>query len=200
MTEPRYQAPIVVLGLKETLRALDKMDSRTRLAVRRELTRASYEIASLARSYVDPEGLSGWGKWKGGYNPGAIASGIQVRDGSMKTNGTREYNIIGVSNTNPAGAIWEVAGRKTDGKKPKKGRRRQRVRVGRHYQFTGVLLGGYGNGQAFVRAIRNRGGAASRTVWAAYDQTDAGDIRKRIEALLIREGRTTQAAIDLNPY
>lgn len=200
MTEPRYQAPIVVLGLKETLRALDGFDRRTRAGVRSELMKATYEIASLARTYVDPDGLSGWGKWKGGYNPASIAAGIKVSNGSMKTNGTRQYNIIGVSNTNPAGAIWEVAGRKTDGKPPKKGRRRQRVRVGRRYQYTGVLLGGYGNGQAFVRGIRNRGGEASRTVWAAYDQTNAGEIRKRIEALLIREGYTTQAAIDLNPY
>jgi len=35
-----------------------------------------------------------------------------------------------------------------------------------------------------VRNIRNRGGAASRTVWAAADQTDMGEVQDKIRAAI----------------
>lgn len=197
---PNYQAPVAVLGLKETLRALDTYDARTRRAIRRELSQAAYEVASLAKTYVDPEGLSGWGKWKGGYDPARIEAGIRLTSAASRKNAAVQRDYLAVVNSTPAGAIWELAGRKSDGKPPREGRRRQRVREGRRYRYTGVLLGNYGNGRAFVDAIRKRGGQASRTVWAAYDQTNAGFIRNRIEQMLIREGRTTQADIDRNPF
>ena len=196
-----YQSHVAVIGLKETLRALDQMDRRTRKATRQELYNAAIEVRDLAKTYVDPDGLSGWGKWKGGYSPQAIESGIRVTRASRKAwGGGKERSFIAVVNSNVAGAIWELAGRKSDGRKARKGRRRQRIRVGRHYQYTGVLLGTYGNGRGFVEAIRRRGGAASRTVWAAYDQTDAGYIKRKVEQMLVREAKTTQAKIDLNPY
>lgn len=196
-----YQSHVAVIGLKETLRALDQMDRRTRKEVREELHRAAIDVRDLAKSYVDPEGLSGWGKWKGGYSARNIEAGIRVTRATRTAfGGGKERSFIAVVNSNVAGAIWEVAGRKSDGRKARKGRRRQRIRVGRRYEYTGVLLGGYGNGVGFVRAIRDRGGPASRTVWAAYDQTDAGFIKRRIEQMLIREAKTTQARIDLNPY
>lgn len=192
--------PAAVIGLKETLRALDTLDARARANTRRELTQAARQVASLAKTYVDPQGLSGWGKWKGGYNPARIEAGIRLTTMATRSNSAVQRSYLGVVNSTPAGAIWEVAGRRSDGKKPRKGRRRQRIRVGRHYQYTGVLLGTYGNGRGFVTAIRNRGGDASRTVWAAYDQTDAGFIKRRVEQMLISECRTTQARIDMNPF
>lgn len=200
MAVPKYQSHVAVLGLKETLRALDQMDLRTRKETRRELYDAAVQVRDLAKGYVDPRGLSGWKRWKGGYDPRAIDAGIRLTSITKRFRNSTDRSFIGVINSNPAGAIWEVAGRKSDGKNPRRGRRRERIRAGRRYQYTGVLLGGYGNGRAFVRAIRDRGGEASRTVWAAYDQTDAGYIKRRIEQMLIREAKTTQWQIDLNPY
>jgi len=195
-----YQAPITVLGLKETLRALDQMDKRTRKETRKELYEAAVQVQQLAQTYVDPQGLSGWKRWKGGYQPARIAAGIRLTRITGRFGNYKDRNMIAVVNSTAAGAIWEVAGRKSNGRRPRRGRRRERKRVGRKYEYTGRLLGTYGNGRGFVTAIRNRGGDASRTVWAAYDQTDAGYVRKRVEKMLIREGKLTQRQIDMNPY
>lgn len=200
MTTKDYQAPVVVLGVTETVRALDELPVLVRFGIRQELNAAAHQIASMGRSFVDPQGLSGWGKWKGGYSPASIAAGIKVTrmaERGERSSVTRSY--IGVINSTAAGAIWEVAGRKSDGKPPRKGRRRKRIKVDGHYQDAGAGKA-YGNGQAFVAGIRKRGGDASRTIWAAYDLSDAGAIRHRIEQMVVRSGRTTQAAIDRNAY
>ncbi len=205
-----YQAPVVVLGLKETLRALDKMDLRTRKETRQELYRAAVEVRDLAQTYVDPQGLSGWKRWKGGYQPARIAQGIRLTRMTFRFGNYKDRSMIAVINSTAAGAIWEVAGRKSDGKK-RRGRRMATERGMRWSKSRGRYVmgnistgqyrpGGWGNGPGFIRAIRNRGGDASRTVWAAYDNTDAGFVRKRVEQMLIREAKTTQRQIDMNPY
>jgi hypothetical protein len=211
MAEPMFQSHVAVLGLKETLRALDQMDARTRRETRKELYEAAVRVQTLAQSYVDPEGLSGWKRWKGGYEPARIAQGIRLTTMDRRGYGGRtETSFIAVVNSNVAGAIWELAGRKSDGKK-RRGRRMETERGMRWSKSRGRYVmgnistgryraGGWGNGPGFIRAIRKRGGEASRTVWAAYDQTDAGFIKRRIEQMLIREGRTTQRQIDMNPY
>lgn len=200
---------IAVLGLKETLRALDQMDLRTRKETRKELYNAAVQVRDTAKTFVNPEGLSGWGKWRGGYSARNIDTGIRLTRLTNHAYGFTIRNMIAVVNSNPAGAIWEVAGRKSRGKLPKKGRRQRRTKVwtegrngrmGWHYQATGEPGRTYGNGRAFIAAITDKSGDASRTVWAAYDQTDAGFVKRRVEEMLIREGRTTQRKIDMNPY
>lgn len=216
MAEPRYQSHIAVLGLKETLRALDQMDRRTRKETRKELHDAAERVAELSRTYVDPDGLSGWRRWKGGYDASRIAGGIRLTSMERRGfGGQMEINYIAVVNSNVAGAIWEIAGRKKLGRLPRKGRERT-VRGMRWSKTRGRYImgnigtgelrqGGWGNGRAFVAGIKRHGAsssreAAGRTVWYAYDVTNAGYIKRQVEQMLIREGRTTQRQIDLNPY
>ena len=203
---------VAVLGLKETLRALDEMDKRTRRSVNKELHDAAVEVRDRSIRYVNPDGLSGWGKWRGGYSAPQIKAGIRLTRGTKRAYGMEYRSMVAVVNSTPAGAIWEVAGRKKKGRLPRKGRQEtERVwgfseRTGRYRwtnQATGRLRqGGWGNGRAFVKGITGKdpGGPASRTVWRAYDETDAGFVKRRIEQMLIREGKTTQRHIDMNPY
>lgn len=212
MSPENRSSRVAVVGLQETLRALDQMDMRTRKSVRRELYLAAKEVRDLAPEYVNPAGLSGWGKWRGGYDPSVIKAGIRLTRIVNKAGGYNTRNFIGIVNSSVAGAIWEVAGRRRKGRLPRKGRQEtERVwgfseRSGRYRwtnQATGRLRqGGWGNGRAFVAGITGKdpGGPASRIVWRAYDRTDAGFVKRRIERMLIDEGKTTQRRIDMNPY
>lgn len=203
---------IAVLGLKETLQALDRMNRRTRKATVKELHDAAAEVRDLAQGYVNPNGLSGWKKWRGGYDASNIVAGIRLTRLTTRAYGFEYRNMIAVVNSNPAGAIWEVAGRKKKGRKPKRGRqetvRGQYFSKSRGRMLTGNIAtgnlrrGGWGNGIAFIKGITGKdpGGNPSRIVWRAYDETNAGFVKRRIEQMLIREGKTTQAAIDRNPY
>ena len=203
---------VAVLGLKETLRALDQMDRRTRKNTRAELYNAAVEVRDLAKTYVNPDGLSGWKKWRGGYKASEIEAGIRLTRLTNHAYGFTTRNFIAVVNSNVAGAIWEVAGRKKKGRLPRSGRQetergtyfsKSRGRMVTGSVATGRLRkGGWGNGRAFVKGItgKNPGGDASRVVWRAYDETNAGFVKRRIEQMLIREGKTTQRQIDMNPY
>lgn len=172
-----------VLGLRETLRALDQMDGRSRRGVRNELRNVADKVATSGQSRVNPQGLSGWGRWKGGYDARIIRSGIRVTTVTQKRHGSYERSYVAVLNSTAAGAIWEVAGRKSKGRLP-----RRRTRAGR------VI--GRGNGRAFVAAIKARDGEASRTVWRAFDQADKTYIRENFWRLMERESRRTQSQIN----
>lgn len=161
---------IELYGVDKVMAALKKMDPVVDKEVRKELSKAAGEVTTVARSFVDPQGLSGWGAWRGGYNPAVIATGIKTRRGGRRKRGHITSNYIGVANTTAAGAIWETAGRKSSGATP--------------------------SGVAMIRAITERSGAPSRTVWAAIDETAGGDAVRRIGEALNRAAAVVQAGIN----
>ena len=167
-----------VKGAREVIAALGKLDPAAKRAFDKALREAASELVGTARSLVDPQGLSGWKKWRGGYEPSRIASGIKVKRGGSRQKGRVTQNFISVANTSAAGAIWEVAGRKSGGKPPGPGVPRK------------------GNGRALVAAMNSRGGSASRTIWAAAEQTDMGGLERRIGMEIDNAARTVQQLIN----
>lgn len=167
-----------VHGVHDTLAALKELDKNALRRTNRAINTAAGEVAKTARTLVDPQGLSGWqrqlpggraGSRRAGYNPAAVAAGIKVKRRRPRRRGPVEQAFVAIANTDAAGSIWETAGRKSDGDTPA--------------------------GVAMVAAIRRRGGAASRTVWAAVDQTDMGAVRKRIYDEIRAAEQLTQSLI-----
>lgn len=161
---------IAIYGAQDVMRALNKMDPAAKREVDKALREAASDLVTQGRHLVDPQGLSGWGTWRGGYHPTTIASGIKVKRGGSRKRGQITKNFVGVTNSNAAGAIWELAGRKSSGKNAR--------------------------GAAFIRNITSRGGAPSRTVWAAADSTDMGHAQEKIIDAMNRAAQLVQAAID----
>lgn len=168
-----------VQGVHEVLAALKELDANAARRTNRAINSAAGEVAKTARTLVDPEGLSGWqrqlpggkaGSRRAGYNPSQVASGIKVKRKRPRKRGPYIQSFVVIQNSTPAGAIWEVAGRETEGITPA--------------------------GRAMVAAIRRRGGDASRTVWAAADITDMGSVRKRIDDEIRAAKKTCQALIN----
>lgn len=170
---------IAIYGVHETLAALKALDANAARQINRAINKSVDKVAQTARGLVDPQGLSGWqrqlpggrgGARRAGYEPSEIARGIKVKRKRPRKRGPLVSAFAVVQNTTPAGAIWEVAGRKSDGITPA--------------------------GIAMVEAIRRRGGPASRTVWAAADQTDMGRVQDEIRGHIEQARRLCQAAID----
>jgi uncharacterized protein YfaP (DUF2135 family) len=158
---------IVLSGIKETLDALKEFDAD---AVKRFNKVINTELAGAerdARGLIDEDPpMSGWrkadaakGRTRGGEGwPGWNASHIKGKIVKTKAQGkVRKGNYTtsagALLNKSAAGAIFEVAGRKT---KP-----------------------GFGGGSSaqFLRTIGNRFGKASRVVWRVVDKD-----RTKIEA------------------
>lgn len=169
---------VEIYGVKKVWTALGRMEPEVRKELSKELSAAARATVMLARGYVDPSGLSGWGNWRGGYSPATIAGGIKVKRGGSRKKGQVTSNWIGVINGNAAGAIWEVAGRKTRGKGPGQGK------------------GGRGYGAAMIAAIEDKGGKASRTVWAAMDSDTGEQAKRQMAEAIMRAAQVVQHNIN----
>ena len=179
---------IVLTGIKETLDALKEFDKdavkRFNKVINTELAGAQRDAKNLIDE--DPP-MSGWRKsdaakptktrggagWPG-WNAGEIKSKItktraegKVRKGDFTT------SAGALLNKSAAGAIFEVAGRKTK-----------------------AGFGG-GSSQQFLRTLGNRFGKASRVVWRVVDKDKAriqanvakalNDAEKQLQRELNRE-------------
>lgn len=172
-----------VEGLDETIQYLKEFDKETLKALNKELYGVMKELVAEARSLapsVSP--MSGWAEpSKYGAEWGTrllfdsrkVKSGIRSKIGTVRHPNTyttsRTYLLI---NSNPAGAIYETAGRKSSGKGK--------------------------NGEGFIRQIENDSGMVvigkqGRIVWKAVNENRAmvvnkmETIVKRYEALINRK-------------
>jgi len=161
---------IVLTGIKETIDALKEFDKD---AVKRFNKVINTELAGAqrdARNIISEEPpMSGWrkadaakGRTRGGqgwpgWNAGEIRSKITKTKAQGKVRGDYTTSAGALLNKSAAGAIFEVAGKKT--------------------------IAGFGGGssQQFLRTLGNRFGKASRVVWRVVDKD-----RARIEENVAR--------------
>lgn len=173
-------------GFRTTLAALKELDPEANKDVTKTLRASAKRLQNEARGLIDSAGLSGWGNWRGGYDPTTISNGIKITTAKRRKRGTAVSNVIGVQNTTAAGVIWELAGRKTNGTPPRPG-------INPKTGYT------YGNGVGFVAAIRSKSGKrASRLVWGAYDspqEWSADTERELLIAAVDKACKATQAKL-----
>lgn len=172
-----------VEGLDEAITYLKQFDKETLKALNKELYGVMKELVVEARSLapsVSP--MSGWAEpsaygaeWgtRLRFDPRKVKTGIRSKIGTVRHPNSyttsRTYLLI---NSNPAGAIYETAGRKTKGK--------------------GV------NGRGFIEQIENDSGIVvigkqGRIVWKAVNENRAMVVNKmelivkRYEAFINRK-------------
>lgn len=110
-------------GFRDIERALKIFAPELAKQMDREIKGALEPLVVAARGHVPTEALSGWGAegsgaWSTrlGYDPAAIVRGIKIRKGGGTSAAARRlgartaYRVV---NQNPAGAVLELAGRKS---------------------------------------------------------------------------------------
>lgn len=164
---------IVLTGIKETLDALKEFDNdaakkfnkvvndnlaKAELDARTEVSRInnSHNTGTPMRGWrqgnaANPSSTRGGAGWPG-WNPAEVAAGIVKTKAERRVRKDYTTSAGALRNNSAAGAIFEVAGRKTKASSARTA------------------------GAQFLRNLENRFGKASRLIWSVVDRD-----RERIE-------------------
>lgn len=167
---------IVLTGVKETLDALKEFDKdavkRFNKVINAELSSAETSARVIVSRINNSKGtgtpMSGWrqnnaskpssirgGAGWPGFNPAEVAAGIVKSKAQGRTRGDYTTSAGALRNNSAAGAIFEVAGRKTKGSADRT------------------------SGAQFLRTLSARFGKASRAIWSVVDK-DRERIQKNV--------------------
>jgi hypothetical protein len=156
---------VVISGIKETIESLKKFDKDAARRLNKVINDELALAEGAARAKIqDKPPMSGWrtvpaakGRVRGGqgwpaWEPTAIRQGIKKTrvEGKVRSDYTTSAGAL-VQKT-AAGAIWEVAGRRS---------------------------GGSGTGRNMIGVLNDRFKGASRGIWAVVDK-DADKIRNNV--------------------
>lgn len=174
---------IVLTGLDETLSALEAFDKQAvkafnkvintelgkakdnaRALVPRETPMSGWKTTDPIKPRKSTRGGMGWPAWD--YS--SIAGGIVSTKAQGRVSRNYKTNAGALKNTYSAGAIFEVAGRKTSGN---------------------------GTGVKFIENLNKRFGKASRLIWNVVDK-DGDNIRKNVAQALEDAKKRLQAELN----
>lgn len=171
---------IVLTGVKETIDALKEFDKdavkRFNKVVNSELSSAESSARTIIARVNNSKGtgtpMSGWrqsnpakpsstrgGAGWPGFNAADVAAGITKTKAQRRVRGDYTTSAGALRNASAAGAIFEVAGRKTKGSADRT------------------------SGAQFLRNLSARFGRASRAIWSVVDKDRARIERNVADAL-----------------
>lgn len=129
-------------GVAATLKELGQIDPQLAKAAKARIKEAASPLVSTARGFIPTDSpLSGMTRSKRlGWQSGSVRSGISAKV-STKPARSGRIPLLSVIQKNPAGAMWDMAGRASGGATPQ--------------------------GRAM---IRNLAGQPSRSMWPAAEQ------------------------------
>ena len=149
------EVTLEVTGVAEALKALAQADPELRKAVIKDMKQAAKPLEAAARALV-PSGkvLTNWYGWRDGWDSATARKGIKVafRGGKVRGKSADHFPLLSLRQTDPGGAIYDIAGR----------------------TFPGKRSEGAARGAAMVSKL-NTYGTASRTLWPAVER-NFGDV------------------------
>ena len=150
-------------GVDEVLKALKAVDPELRKELPKEIKAYLNPIVDEMRSTIPGDRpLSGW-KETGriGWRSSTVRSSIRSKFRASRKRGakSREFSLASISQSSPAGAIFDMAGRKSSGNTPQ--------------------------GRAMIAALNTRHGGASRTLWPTLER-NRNRLEDGIRAILER--------------
>lgn len=162
---------ITVTGARETLREIKTLDIELRRQTWKSMRSASKPMLNAARGLVPASppmrnwrtveatrgrtrGGAGWPAWD------APSKGVKVKIGGRARRNDRTWPLLRLTQADAAGAIYDMAGRKSSGNGPQ--------------------------GVAFINNL-NRIRSASRSIWPAAEQHSDDVQRGVLEALAVAE-------------
>lgn len=173
-----YGVGVAVYGLKDTMKALRSIAPDVAKQYTAEIKAVITPVQTLARAKVPQRAMRNWddsgpGVWSTrlGYNAAKVRRGITIRQGGRGRRGTGASVAWKVMNKDAAGAVYEIAGRKSSGS----------TRAG----------------VAFRSNLTASGGRPSRLIWAAWDEL-GGDqhITPKVVEIADRASATAQALMN----
>ena len=117
MAKPAFRVAAEAEGLAAAIRTLGKVDKELKKELVRSMKKAADPLVAEARSlipYAKP--LTNWYSWKGGWDTNKVKRGIKVsqRNTAQRTREGQQQEtirLLALTQTNAAGAIYDMAGR-----------------------------------------------------------------------------------------
>jgi hypothetical protein len=183
---------IILTGIKETIDALKEFDKdavkRFNKVINTELAAAQKDARTIVSRINNSRGtgtpMSGWrqggatspsstrgGAGWPGFNPSEVVAGITKTKAQGRVRGDYTTSAGALRNNSAAGAIFEVAGRKSKGSSDRT------------------------QGAQFLRTLGNRFGKASRLIWSVVDK-DREKIERNVAAALEDAKKTLQTHLN----
>lgn len=112
-------AKVEVNGLADTLRTLRRVDPELRKTTIKRMKLAAKPMQAEAKKlFPDASPLSGWGNWRGGYDGRTVKRNVKVAFKGSKARNSDVIPLLTLRQTSAAGAIFDIAGRKSRGNSP----------------------------------------------------------------------------------
>lgn len=112
-------AKVEVNGLADTLRTLRRVDPELRKTTIKRMKLAAKPMQAEAKKlFPDASPLSGWGNWRGGYDGRNVKRNVKVSFKGSKARNSNVIPLLTLRQTSAAGAIFDIAGRKSSGNSP----------------------------------------------------------------------------------
>lgn len=143
-----------VTGVRETLAALKSIDKKLERESRKRMRAAVAPLQNAARALIpsDPP-MSGWTRGRYAFDGAKAKSGVKVVVGGRAAKGKNVWPLVTMNQTNAAGAIYDMAGRRSGGSSA--------------------------SGRQFIANL-NRHGRASRSMWKAAEGPGLKDVQKQV--------------------
>tara|TARA_R110000803_G_scaffold155916_7_gene220496 strand:- start:48 stop:557 length:510 start_codon:yes stop_codon:yes gene_type:complete len=165
------QLSVEVDGLAATLKALKDTDPELRKQVVKQMKTAAKPAQSNVRALLPGAApLSNWGSWPRGkgYDPAAARKGVKIKHKAGARQTAKTFQLVTLQTTEAAAMIFDIAGRRSAGRTAQ--------------------------GQAFIRNLKRKYGAASRTL---YPGTEAAmpEIERGLDKAVDMAGRAVTRKI-----
>ncbi len=154
MAKPAFRVAAEAEGLADAIRTLGKVDRELKKELVRSMKKAADPLVAEARSLIpSAKPLTNWYGWKGGWDTSKVKRGIKVsqRNTAQRSREGQQQEtirLLSLTQTNAAGAIFDMAGK-----------------AGGH----GRGSEGAARGEAMIRKL-DETRTASRSLWPAAER------------------------------
>lgn len=132
-------------NIPEMVRTLKAIDPELRKEAAKRIRAIGRSVAADAKAQILDVPLSGWAhQGRTGFRPAQVRQGISARIKFSAKRTETEIPLMTLRQKNPAGEIFDMAGRSSSGATP--------------------------SGQAMIRGLNARGGRASRYMWPTVER------------------------------
>lgn len=160
-----------VVGVRDTLAKLKKVEPKLRRQVTSQMRRAAKPVQRGIQNQIPTQTpMSGWTSGRYGFDGGAARKGVKIKAGGRASRKKSVWPLLSIEQRNAGGAVFDMAGRRSSGNTP--------------------------SGRAFIRTLNARHGRASRSMWKGAE-AKLPEVQKEVLRALATASKSINRELDV---